>query len=78
MSYEANDPANQQSVSQDQYMIAENYILYVVKDEAHELVLLFENKLDIEQVAEISVEFDEFLRGLLKRDYVYSVSAHQR
>ena len=59
---------------QDQYIIWDKYILYAIKQADHELILLFESSLDIEFVSETSKEFDEFLKGILKRDYIYSIS----
>ena len=63
---------------QDQYIIWDQYILYTIKQADHELTLLYESSLDIEYVSETSKEFDDFLKGLLKRDYIYSISSNSR
>ena len=65
-SYEVNDTCH------DQYVIAKDYVLYVIKDDSHQLIIMYENQLDIEMLSEISKEFDEFLTNLLKRDYIFS------
>jgi hypothetical protein len=44
-----------------------------MRQASHELIILFNKTIDIEEASEISIEFDEFLRGLLKqKDYIFT------
>ena len=64
------------SYSQDSYIIWEDYIFYVIRQGDKELILLYQKDLNIEEVADISLEFYEFLETKFRKNYVFTVSAN--
>mmetsp|Transcript_7124 Transcript_7124/g.6320 ORF Transcript_7124/g.6320 Transcript_7124/m.6320 type:complete len:173 (+) Transcript_7124:316-834(+) len=64
-------------LSQDSYIICEDYILYVIRKDEQELILLFDKDLTVEEISEISVEFFDFLQTQLKHNYVFSIAENK-